>query len=169
MADEGVEIYKRFYPWPERFRLGDPVLVTQVTGLSWPEFVEANSAQQRAIDEAAESGEEPPAPDQLVLAGLIAVAFWQGNAQMSREKARRAIERIPLDDIEVVGGDEEDDAVPPAEAAGPPISMPLNGSDASQEASAETAIHLAVTSDETSPNASGEDGLPSSPPESLLA
>ena len=88
---DGVEIYKRFYPWPDRFRLGDPVLVKEVTAMRWPDFV-------AALDEL----DEDEAPDQVVLAGLIAVAFWQGNPQMSRDKARRAVERIPQDEIEIV-------------------------------------------------------------------
>lgn len=107
-AQDGVEIYGRFYPWPERFRLGDPVLVREVTGMDWPEFV-------RALDET----DPDEAPDQVVLAGLVAVAFWQGNQQMSREKARRTVERIPQDKLEIIEGD---DASPPAQAAGEPPS-----------------------------------------------
>lgn len=102
---DGVEIYDRFYPWPSSFRLGDPVLVKEVTGMSWPEFV-------RALDEM----DDNDAPDQVVIAGLLAVAFWQGNPNMSRDKARRAIERMPQDQIEIIDSD-EDDVDPPAQAA----------------------------------------------------
>ena len=104
---DGVEIYKRFYPWPESFRLGDPVLVKEVTGMRWPDFAQA-------LDEM----DPEEAPDQVVLAGLIAVAFWQGNPLMSRDKVRRTLERIPMEEFEIVEGDEgpvEGDASPPAE------------------------------------------------------
>lgn len=118
--DAGVEIYKKFYPWPSRFRLGDPVLVKEVTGMSWPEFVAALDEQDRSIEEAKASGEEIPEADQVIVAGLIAVAFWQGNPHMTRDKARRSLERIPMEELELVGEEDEDDAVPPAEAGEKP-------------------------------------------------
>lgn len=132
---DGVEIYKRFYPWPERFRLGDPVLVKEVTGMRWPEFVAALEEQ-----------DEDEAPDQVVLAGLIAVAFWQGNPQMSRDKARRAVEKIPQEDIELIGSDEEDDVDPPAQAgAGVQPSTTSSESAGSPEAADVTATHPVYT------------------------
>lgn len=128
--EDGVEIYNRFYPWPSQFRLGDPVLVREVTGMSWPEFV-------AALD----TFEDEDTPDQVVLAGLIAVAFWQGNPQMTREKARRAIEKTPQDMIEVVEGDEENP--PPPGAVGNAPTTTTNGSDVSQAEAASTEIPAA--------------------------
>lgn len=125
MQQDGVEIFNRFYPWPTKFRLGDPVLVREVTGMDWPDFVRAMNAQ-----------EDEEAPDQVVLAGLIAVAFWQGNPQMTREKARRTVERVPQDKVEIVEGDEGGDDGPPAEAAGEPLSTSSTTSDVSPEGSA---------------------------------
>lgn len=124
MAQAGVEIYKRFYPWPTRFRLGDPVLVREVTGMDWPEFVDALAGW-----------DENSTPDQVVLAGMIAVAFWQGQPTMSRDKARRAVELMPQEDVEVIEGDddEEADVSPPGvaadEAAGLTPAMTLSGSE----------------------------------------
>jgi hypothetical protein len=156
---DGIEIYKRFYPWPTRFRLGDPVLVKEVTGMRWPDFVEA-------IDQF----DEDEDPDQVVLAGLIAVAFWQGNPQMSRDKARRAIEKIPVDEIELFDSDEDADAVPPAPAgAGDQSSTTTNESDGSPEDPARTETLPASISGVTNPNGSGSPGLPSQPPASHLA
>ena len=119
---DGLMIYSKFYPWPSSFRIGDPVLVREVTGMSWPEFV-------AALDNI----DEEEAPDQVVLAGLIAVAFWQGNPQMTREKARRAVEKLPQDRVEIIEGDEGDDVVPPAEAAGEPPSTSSSTSGDSPE------------------------------------
>lgn len=145
---DGVEINKRFYPWPERFRLGDPVLVKEVTGMRWAEFAQA-------LDEL----DPEEAPDQVVLAGLIAVAFWQGNQQMSRDKVRRTVERIQMENIEIVEGDEgEADASPPAEGGEKPPTT-QRSSDAEPDSS----------SDVTSPNGSGSPGSPTTSPESLLA
>lgn len=157
---DGVEIYKRFYPWPERFRLGDPVLVKEVTGMRWPEFV-------AALDEI----DEEEAPDQVVLAGLIAVAFWQGNPMMTRDKARRAVEKIPQDEVEIVEGD-EGDVGPPAlvEAEVGTAPTPTSSASAeSPEAQGETEIPLGSTSDETNPNGSGLLGSVTTTPESLPA
>ncbi len=153
---DGVEIFKRFYPWPERFRLGDPVLVKEVTGMRWPDFV-------AALDEM----DEEEVPDQVVLAGLIAVAFWQGNQQMSRDKARKAVERMPVDEIEMIEGD---DVRPPEQTAGGESPSPISSaSDGSPAAPGETAILLDSISDGTSPNGSGSPGLHSEHPESLPA
>lgn len=156
---DGVEIYKRFYPWPDRFRLGDPVLVKEITGMRWPDFV----AALNDVD-------EDEAPDQVVLAGLIAVAFWQGNPQMSRDKARRAVEKIPQDDIEVIESDEADDVSPPAlTGAGNQSSTTSSGSDVSPEGQVLTATPPASILEETIPNGSGSPGLPTPPLESLPA
>ena len=168
MANQaGVEVYKRFYPWPTSFRLGDPVLVKEVTGMTWPEFTAALDAQNRAIADAEEMDDEPPQADQVVLAGLIAVAFWQGNQQMSRDKARRALERIPIEEIELI--DEETEDSPPAGAAGEPPSTTSSASDGSPEDSARTETPPVSISDGTSPNGSGLPGSPITSPESLPA
>src|SRR5262245_23278325 len=169
---DGVEIYKRFYPWPDAFRLGDPVLVKEITGMRWPDFVQALDEQNEAIEMAEEMGMPSPQPDQVVLAGLIAVAFWHGNPMMNRDKARRALERIPMDDIELIDGDEgEVDLSPPAQAgaaAETAQQTTSNGSEASLEPSTRTS-HPAFTSEETSPNGSGSPPSPTTSPESLPA
>jgi hypothetical protein len=169
---DGVEIYKRFYPWPDSFRLGDPVLVKEITGMKWPDFAQALDEQSQAIEEAEEMGTKPPAPDQVVLSGLIAVAFWQGNPLMSRDKVRRALERVPMDDVELIDGDEgEVDVGPPApggDKAATASSTTSSASEFSPEQSAET-TPPGSSSDETNPNGSGLHGLPTTFPESLPA
>jgi len=166
----GVEIYKRFYPWPDSFRLGDPVLVKEVTGMKWPDFMAALDEQNQAIEEAGEMDTEPPAPDQVVMAGMIAVAFWQGNPTMSRDKVRRAIERISAEDVDMVDGDEgEADVGPPAQGGEKAAeTTPSSESGSSPEQYTETTLPD-FSSDETSPNGSGLHGLPTTSPESLPA
>jgi hypothetical protein len=115
----GFEIQKRFYPMPERFRMGDPVLVREVTGMEWPQFIEAlEAAEADGVD------------DQIVLAGLAAISFWQGNPGMRRDKARQIIERLWQDDISVVPGDEEDEeegvSGPPAAGGETPPTQPTS-------------------------------------------
>ncbi len=167
---DGVEIYQRLYPFPESFRLGDPVLACQITGMTWPEFTEALRAQEDAYADAREMGLPPPPADQIVLSGMIAVAFWQGNPHMSRDKARRALERIPMEDIELIDGDDgEVDIGPPAQGgleAAPTISSSESAS--SPEQFTETTAQ-GFTSDETIQNGSGSPPSPTTSQESLPA
>ena len=155
----GVEIYKRFYPWPDAPRLGDPVLVTEITGMRWPDFEAAQVEYFEAAQDARDVGGEPPSPDPVLFIGMVSIAFWQGNPTMTRDKARRALERLSIDDIEVIDGDEgEADVGPPAQGgveAAPEMTSSESGS--SPEQYTETSP-LASISDETSPNGSGLPG-----------
>jgi hypothetical protein len=170
--EEGFEIYGRFYPSPQRFLLGDPVLVTQVTELTWPEFAKGLEEQGEEYRSLVEQGREDEfEPDQVLLLGLLAVAFWHGNKQMSRRRVAEAVERMPIEEIKFIAGDEEVDADPPAATGvdGSPLSMTTSASAVSPEVRERTEIPPDSTSDETSPNGSGSPGLPSQHPESLPA
>ena len=169
---DGFEIYKRFYPAPSRFRMGDPVLVKEVTGMSWPEFTAALDVMEQDYAALVEQGRADEfEPDHILMLGLMAVAFWQGNAAMGRAKVVRAIERIPIEEVEFIASDaeEEVDAGPPEGAAGEPPNTTSSGSEDSPEASDETEIPPDFTSGETNPNGSGSPGLLNAPPESLPA
>jgi hypothetical protein len=91
---------------------------------------------------------------------------------MSRDKVRRALEKISMDDIEVIDGDEgEADVGPPAQGgaeAATEQSTTSNGFEPSPERFMET-TPPGSSSDETSPNGSGLHGLPTTSPESLPA
>lgn len=97
MSDEpGFEIGGEFYAFPQAFRLCDPVLVAEVTGLSWIEFTELLDEQ-----------------DPRTLSGLVAVAVWQKNPRWKRDKVIQFVERVELDAIGFSGSAAEDDAGPP--------------------------------------------------------
>lgn len=168
---DGFEIFKRFYPAPTRFRMGDPVLVKEVTGMTWPEFTAGLDAMELEYAGLLEQGRADEfEPDHVLLLGLMAVAFWQGNPTMGRAKAVRAIERIPLEDVEFIAADVEVDASPPAVAeAGAMQSPTSSGFDGSPAAQDSTEAPPVATLDATSPNGSGSPGLPSVPLESLPA
>lgn len=106
MAEEGFVIGDRTYPFPTSFRLCDPVLVSQLTNMSWHQFVE--------MLEDAKDGSQDPAS----MAGMIGVAVWQGNPRWTRDRVVRFVEQLDMDSVEVVAPDEVD-AVPPPEAASP--------------------------------------------------
>jgi hypothetical protein len=144
VADQpGFEIYKAFYPVPERFRLGDPVLVREVTGMEWPQFIEA--LNQMEVNEET---------DEVVMLGLMAVAFWQGNPDMSRAKVRQVLERVWQEDAELIGGDEVVADGPPAEGGVTPPTTPNESEDSA-----------VASSDVTSPNGSGTPASDTSTPE----
>lgn len=169
---EGFEIYGRFYPSPDRFRMGDPVLVREVTGMEWPEFARGLDEQGNAYRSLLEQGREDEfEADQVLLLGLMAVAFWHGNKQMSRRNVVKAVERIPIDDVQFIAGDEDGDADPPAVtgAGGVPLSTLTSESGGSPEDMERTEIPQDSILDDTSPNGSGSPGSPSPHPESLPA
>lgn len=168
---DGFEIYKRFYPSPTRFRMGDPVLVKEVTGMTWPEFTAGLDVMEQDYQALIEQ-ERPEdfEPDHVLILGLMGVAFWQGNPSMTRRKAVLAIERIPIDDVEFIAADVEEDARPPDVAEAGSMQSPTSSASVdSPEAQDSTDPPPVATSDETSPNGSGLPGLPSVPLESLRA
>jgi len=108
MAPEtpGFQIAGRFYPMPGGFKLGDPVLIEEVTGLEWDRFLD------RLPDETDDEGTEDP----VVMLGLVAVAVWHANPGWRRDKVVRFVQSVDREAVEVFGGDDDDggDAGPPA-------------------------------------------------------
>lgn len=98
MADErpGFEIDGRRYPFPESFRLGDPVLVAELSGMPFPEFAEKLQDEEERKDPA-------------VLIGLVGVAVWQGNPRWRRARVVEYVQQIDTEGFEAFGGDGEDE------------------------------------------------------------
>lgn len=138
MAEEqaGFRVGETFYPWPQAFRLGDPVLIREVTGMSWQEFIDALDGQ----------GMEDPA----VLNGMIAAAVWQANPRWKRDRVRAFVEAIGFEELDLKTDSEEE------QTAGPP---PENGS-VTGGSPVLSNPDPAGSSDETTPASSG---APSSP------
>lgn len=104
----GFEIKDRFYAWPESFRMGDVVLVEQVTGLDWPAFT------NRLPDEEEIAGVPDEAEDLVVLTGLMATSIWQNHPHWRRDRVIRYVEQLDLESIKFLGGDVPDEAEPDA-------------------------------------------------------
>jgi hypothetical protein len=101
MPDQvGVQIGNHFYPLPTTFRLGDPVLVEELTGLTWGEFVE------RLPDE--DAPDDMP-EDPVSMLGLIGVAVWQGNTTWRRDRVVRFVTTLAMDKVEITGPEPEED------------------------------------------------------------
>lgn len=126
MSEAGFTIGSEFYPMPAGFRLADPVLVGEVTGLSWDEFATMlDTGDPRSIT------------------GMIAVAVWQKHPEWKRDKVARFVENIELDAIEATGGDDADP---------PPVEAPT--SDGSPEPSTPSLV-LSAASDDSDPSSFG--------------
>jgi hypothetical protein len=76
----GFTIEGRFYPWPESFRIGDPVLIRELTGYEWEDFA-------ARLDDG---------PGMDMLAGLVGVAVWQGNPRWRRDRVLEYVQRIDI-------------------------------------------------------------------------
>ena len=106
MAEAGYQIRNKFYPFPSSFRLLDSVLIRDLTGMSWDEFINGMP-----------DDDDPEAiADPTVMVGLIGVAIWQTNPTWPRTKVARFVQGITMEEVEAVGmeaDDEEGDASPP--------------------------------------------------------
>ncbi len=132
MADR-FEIFDKEFPLPQAFRMGDPVLVEEVTGLTWGEFSDR-------MDDA--DG------DPAIMLGMLAVAVWQTNPRWRRDRVARYVEGLKIEDVRFVGEEREPEANPP-----------VNGSLRDAGLSSESRPP-AVSSSDTTRSSITPDGLP---------
>lgn len=86
------------------YRLGDPVLIEQVTGMKWAEYA-------ARVDDMVKTQAEDP----IAVLGLVAVAMWQAHPDWNvREAAKRAT-MLAISDLEFVAPDGGDRPPVPAE------------------------------------------------------
>lgn len=102
MQEAGFEIRKKVYPFPQRFKPADCVLVEQLTNLTWMEFVD------RLPDVSDDQMMQMP-DDPVVQLGMMGVAISQTNPGWSRERVVKFINGVFMDEISVVGPEVEDD------------------------------------------------------------
>lgn len=120
---DGFEIDGRFYPWIQQMRLLDPLLVTEVTGMPYNEFLQRWQEMLAELDDGGDADMDP-----VVMNGLIAVAIWQQHTDWKRAKVVRFMERLSSDALTIVG--EEDEEVEGEETVDPPLPA-VNGSSGS--------------------------------------
>lgn len=124
----------REYPIPTSFRLIDPVLIREITGLEWPEFTQRLDGADPDETEANDADMDP-----VALLGLVAVAVWQQHPRWSKEKVKRYVGELDIASLSYQGGEGGGDppSVPgpdPASTSGTspaPVSGPVevSGSD----------------------------------------
>lgn len=125
----GFQIGSRFYPFPSSFRLGDPVLVEELTGLDWNAFLERLPDEDDPADENA---------DPAAMLGLVGVAVWQQNPRWRRDKVVRYVQGLDMGDVEAIGDeDEAGEERPPEQPAETPEETAAGqpGSDSSASSS----------------------------------
>ncbi len=144
MSDKpGVRINGEFYPFVDKFKHGDPILILEVTGLEWDRFAEL-------IEQAEENG----TPNPIVQTALIAVAVQRGHPGWSRNKVSEFMRNLDFGSEEFEGGteDESGDALPPSSSG-----ASSNNSDTTSEPPPESPSNLSLIgsgspgSDTTSP------------------
>lgn len=110
MADR-FEIREKAYPMPQTFRLCDPVLVEELTGLPFHEFAER-------LDAAGESANgDGDGVDPVLMPGLVGVAVWQTNRTWKREKVIRFVQQIDIEEVQLLSDSLESEERPPAESS----------------------------------------------------
>lgn len=117
MDKPGFKIDDQVYPFPERFRLGDPVLVEEVTNIDFQTFSERLDEQNANVKAGVTDKGDP-----VVLAGLVAVAIWQANPRWKLDRVVAFAQQLDLDGFETVGGDDGPPAVETAEGSPLPVS-----------------------------------------------
>lgn len=90
-------IGKQDFYFPDSFRLGDPVLIEEVTGKDFTEFAEMLDDPHRR-------------KSPVVLAGLVAVAVWQAHPTWRRDRVRRFIEETAQESLEFSQADEPEES-----------------------------------------------------------
>lgn len=97
--ERGFVINEKLYPFPSSFKVTDPVLVKEVSGLSWDPFIAAATGDEEWLT-------ENGAPDEaIVMVGLIACAVWHVNPRWPRAAVVRFVQNLDEGDLDVVGAD----------------------------------------------------------------
>ena len=95
----GFEIRGRFYPIPTSYRVCDPVLVREVTGMEYLAWADSLPDEETELP--------PEGLDPVVMAGLVAVAVWQTNTTWRRQQVVKYCESLQNSEVVLVGLDEE--------------------------------------------------------------
>lgn len=143
MAEQeaGYQIGKRFFPFPTSFRMLDAVLIRDLTGMNWDEFLGAMPDE-----------DDPEAiGDPIVMAGMLGVAVWQQNPMWRRDKVVRFVQGVNIEEVEAVGLSDETAAEEGEEV---PLE-PTNGSKDSEKSVLASVPALDSPSEPSSPKLSG--------------
>lgn len=106
MADDAYRfvIDGEEYSVPGSFRMVDPILIEELTGLTFAEF----SERLDKVNQQASTG-KPAAPDFTVTVGLVGVSVWQQHEDWTRRKVRQFVEAVDIAALSVLAPEAPDD------------------------------------------------------------
>jgi hypothetical protein len=136
------------YPVVNDYRLGDPALVCEITGLEWAAF----------NDLLLNTDDDTPL-DFRVQTAMIAVAVAHVHHTWSRDKILRFVSSIPFDEVELEGVEPETDPTPST----------LNGSESGSSTPPEPVPESQAAPSRVTPTGSGSPGSGTTSPASLPA
>lgn len=148
-TEPGYMIAGTFYPMPKKFRLGDPVLVSELTGLEWTEFSEALNDERL--------GASP-----VVQIGLVGVAVWQARPTWKRRRVVDFVEAIPEDAVTFEPGVSTDDPDDPPDGSIPNAEAGQAGN--LPDSPATSTPPAADSQEPSSPTTTGEPGSATTSP-----
>ena len=103
----GYQIGDHFFPFASSFKLGDPVLVEELTGLTWVEFLDRLPDDDSADDEI---------PDPVAMLGLVGVSVWHANPGWRRARVIKYVQLQNMENVTAIAPEvDEGDDGPPAE------------------------------------------------------
>ena len=138
--ESGWRIEGTFYPVPTRLSPTDPVLIRELTGMSFVEFT-------KLLDEDAAAFE--------VMLGFLGVAVWQQNRKWTRAEVVAFVNDMDLSSMEVVGDEAEGDAGPPALAEEATAATSSDSPARSNGSQASTSNWTKLATTGTQPSATG--------------
>lgn len=104
-SDTGFEFGERFYPWHVSDTGKDLLLIDRISGMAVDKFFELIEDDEQVLRGS-------------VMLAMIATSLRAGNPTWSVERIVRNVMDLSIsEDIEMIGGDDEEQAVPPAEGA----------------------------------------------------
>lgn len=110
----GFKIDEKEYEFPTRFRMCDPALVEELTGLEFSQFAARIDRVNASIQEGERAG------DAVVMSGMIGVAIWQANPRWARGRVVEMVQQIDMDSFEAIeGADDTGEATPDEEPETP--------------------------------------------------
>ena len=153
--ENGFEYQNRFYPWHAGDTGKDLMLIDRLTGLSLGDFFEA-------LDDQPDRGS--------ILLALVATSLRNGNPTWSVDRIYRLVTELSLsEDLEFVGGSEQEEGEPRPPAPTPPTGeRSRSQSNGSSPSSTPPDSSSSETSSET-PLLSGSPGSPTTIPASPSA
>lgn len=110
VTEVGIKVRDVFYPFPGSATLDDGVLIKRLTGMKPKAFArELGEFQKEMADGTASLDDMDPG----ILLGLIGWTISRGQPSWDQDRVIAYVKALEIDNFEIVGPEEEDEANPP--------------------------------------------------------